>query len=266
MALSYATRITHTARGNVQKAIKDAPSEEILQKKITEQECYTELVEIIQAAITDLSDTCDLSKEHRAHVEKINRMIKFMHDKGVKPGCKTLTRETTYSDSITAGNDTETMNSARDIANTKMTGEKFIKQWRNKHNDKIRAKSKSKQRELFQKWWGQYLTPSRDSKDPETRSTISMGYNTTGTSTYQKEPQITEYKPNVSEIATVQRTIITQYGADVPKEVLHHIPIFDGKPGELNQLLSTIELYSCYQITCGPVWLVSYGFTLCALF
>ena len=43
-----------------------------------------------------------------------------MPDKGVKPGCKTLTRETTYSDFITAGNDTETMNSARDIANTKM--------------------------------------------------------------------------------------------------------------------------------------------------
>ena len=265
MSLSYATRITHTARGNIQKAIKDAPSEEILQKKIAEQECNTELVEIIQAAITDLSDACDLSKEHGTHVEKINRMIEFMRDKGIKPGCKTLTRETTYSDFITAGNDTETMNSARDIANFKMTGGKFIKQWRNKHDDKIRAKNKSKQRELLEKWWGEYLTPSRDSKDPETSSTISMGYNTTGTSTYQKEPQITEYKPNVSEIATLQRTIITWYGADVPKEVLHNIPTFDGKPGELNQFLSTIELYSCYLINHGPVRLVSYGFTLCAL-
>ena len=185
--LSYATRITHTARGNIQKAIKDAPSEEILQKKITKQECYTELVEIILAAITDLSDACDLSKEQGMHVEKINRMIKFMRDKGVKPGCKTLTRETTYSYFITAGNNTETMNSTRDIANSKMTGGEFIKQWRNKHDDEIRAKNKSKQRELLEKWWGEYLTPSRDPKDPETSSTISIGYNTMGTSTYQKE-------------------------------------------------------------------------------
>ena len=69
--LSYTIRITHTARGNVQRAIKDAPSEEMLQKKIAKQECYTELVEIILAAITDLSDACDLSKEHGTHVKKL---------------------------------------------------------------------------------------------------------------------------------------------------------------------------------------------------
>ena len=151
MLLSYAIRITHTARGNIQRAIKDAPLEEMLQKKIAEQECYTELVEIILAAITDLSDACDLSKEHGTHVKKINGMIEFMCEKGMKPGCKTLTRETTYSDFITAGHDTETMNSARDIANSKMTGGEFLKQWRNKHDDKIRAKTKSKQRELWEK-------------------------------------------------------------------------------------------------------------------
>ena len=52
--LSYAIRITHTARSNIQKDIKNAPSEEALQKKIAEQECYTELVEIILGMITDL--------------------------------------------------------------------------------------------------------------------------------------------------------------------------------------------------------------------
>ena len=72
-----------------------------------------------------------------------------------------------------------------------------------------------------------------------------MGYNTMGTSTYhQKEQQITEYKPNVSEIATVPRPMITWYGADIPKEVLDNIPTFDGKVGELNQFVSTIESYS----------------------
>ena len=61
---------------------------------------------------------------------------------------------------------------------------------------------------------------------------------------YTKELQITEYKPNVSEIATVPRTMITRYRVDIPKEVLDNIPTFDRKPGELNQFLSTIESYS----------------------
>ena len=177
-------------------------------------------------------------------------MIEFIWDKGVKPGCKTLTGETGFSDFLTAGNDTETMNSARDIVNTKMPACKFIKQWKNKHDDETRIRNKNKQRELLKKQWGEYLTPSRYQKDPETSSTISMGYNTTGTSTYQKEQQITDYKPNVSEIATVPRSMITRYGADVPKEVLDNIPTFDGKPGELNQFLSTIESYSTMYRIC----------------
>ena len=67
--LSYAIRITHTARGNVQRAIKDAPSEEALQKKIAKQECYTELVEIILAAITDL-------QTHVTYLKNTKRMSK----------------------------------------------------------------------------------------------------------------------------------------------------------------------------------------------
>ena len=68
--------------------------EEALQKKITEQECYAELVEIILGTITDLSDVFDLTEEHETYIEKINSMIDFMCERGVKPGCKTLTRET----------------------------------------------------------------------------------------------------------------------------------------------------------------------------
>ena len=78
-------------------------------------------------------------------------MIEFMREKGFKPGCKTLTRETTYSDFIYTGNNVETINSARDIANSKMKGDELIKQWKNKHGDKIRAKNKSKQREIWEK-------------------------------------------------------------------------------------------------------------------
>ena len=244
MLLSYAIRITHTARGNIQRAIKTAASEEALQKKIAEQECYTELVEIILGTITDLSDACDLSKNHETYVENINSMIDFMHERGVKPGCKTLTRETKFSDFTYAENDAETMNSARDIVNSKMNADELVKQWKIKHDGEIRAKNKAKQREIWKKWLGENLTPHREPKDPEMSSTISMGYNTMETSTYTKEPQITEYEPNVSEIATVPRTTITWYRVDIPKEVLDNIPTFDRKPRELNQFLSTIESYS----------------------
>ena len=113
-------------------------------------------------------------------------MIDFMHIKGMKPGCKTLTRETSYSDFIYTGNNAETMSSARDIANSKMEGDELIKQWRIRHDNEIRAKNKIKQRDIWEKQWGEYLMPSRDPKDLETSSTISMGYNTTGTSTYHK--------------------------------------------------------------------------------
>ena len=136
------------------------------------------------------------------------------------------------------------MDSARDIANTKLPADEFIKQWKNQHDNETRIRNKIKQRELLEKRWGEYLTPSRDRKDPETSSIISMGSNTTGTSTYQKEQQITDYEPYLSEITTVSRPTLTQYGADVPKEVLDNIPTFDSKPGELSQFLSTIKSYS----------------------
>ena len=164
------------------KAIKNAPSEEVLHKKIAEQECYTELVDIILSTITDLSDVCDLSKNHETYVEKINGMIDFMHERGVKPGCKTLTRETKLSDFTYAESDTETMNSARDIINSKMNWDELVKQWKTNHDGELRSKNKAKQREVWEKQWGKFLTPHSEPKDPETSSTISMGYNTTGTS------------------------------------------------------------------------------------
>ena len=207
--LSYAIRNAHSTRGNVQKTIKEAPLEETLCQRIAEQECYTKLVEIILTAITDLSEAEDPSVSHEVKVDKISGLIKFMWEKGVKPGCKTLTGETVFSEFITVGHDTETMNLARDIANTKVPADEFIKQWKNKHDTETRIRNNSKQRELLEKRWEEYLMPSRDQKDPETSLTISMGYNTMGTLRYQKEQQIADYEPNVAEIATVPRPIVT---------------------------------------------------------
>ena len=69
-----------------------------------------------------------------------------------------------------------------------MNRDELVKQWKTNQDGEIRAKNKAKQREIWGKWWGEFLTPHRESKDPEMSSTISMGYNTTGISTYTKEP------------------------------------------------------------------------------
>ena len=162
----------------------------------------------------------------------------------MKPSCKILAGDTVFSDFQTSAGDTTTMDSARDRVNTKMSVDKIVKQWRNQHNNKIRSRNKSKQGNYLKKRWGEYLTSPRHLKDPETSSVISMGSNATATSAYQKEQQITDYEPNVLEITTVHRPIITRYRADIHKEVLDNIPTFNGKQGELNQFLSTIESYS----------------------
>ena len=115
-----------------------------MQKKIAEQKGYTDLVVIILNAITALSDTCELNKDHKTYVERINGIIEFMHESDVKPGCKTLTRETEYTDFIYTKGDAETMNSARDIVNSKTKGDKLLKQWRLKHDEEVRATNKAK--------------------------------------------------------------------------------------------------------------------------
>ena len=101
------------------------------------------MVDIILGVITDLSDVCDLSKNHETYVEKINSMINFMYKSGVKPGYKTLTRETKLSDFVYTENDAETMNAVRDIINSKMNRDELIKQWKTNHDREIRAKKQS---------------------------------------------------------------------------------------------------------------------------
>ena len=96
------------------------------------------------------------------------------------------------------------MDLARDIVNTKMSVDKIVKQWRNQHDNKIRSRNKSKQRELFKKRWEEYLTPPKHPKDPEMSSVISMGSNATATSAYQKEQRITDYEPNVRNYHSTQ--------------------------------------------------------------
>ena len=191
--LSYAIRNAHLTKGVVKTAIKDAHTEEALCQRIAEQECYTELVQTITTAITDISAAENPLVGYKNKIDEISGVIEFIREKRVKPSCKILSEDTVFSDFQTAAKDTTTMDLARDIVNTKMSVDGIVKQWRNQHNNEIRSRNKSKQRELFEKRWGEYLAPPRNLKDPETSSVISMGSNTTATSAYQKEQQITDY-------------------------------------------------------------------------
>ena len=58
--LSYAIHNAHLTRSVVKTAIKEVPTEETLHQRITEQECYTELVQTIPTAITDVSEAENL--------------------------------------------------------------------------------------------------------------------------------------------------------------------------------------------------------------
>ena len=207
--LLYAICNAHLTRGIVKTAIKDVHTEEALCQRIAEQECYTEPVQTITTAITDISEAENPSVGYENKIDEINGVIKFIREKRVKPSCKILSGDTVFSDFQTSGEDTTTMDLARDIVNTKMLVDKIVKQWRNQHDKEIRSRNKSKQRELFAKRWGEYLAPPRHLKDPETSSVISIASNATATSAYHKEQRISDYESKVWEITTVHRPIIT---------------------------------------------------------
>ena len=123
------------------------------------------------------------------------------------------------------------------------------------NNRKSNMMEKSEQRiklskEKYGKTVGRIPHTTQRTKRSRNKLNHLHGLQHHGTSTYTKEPQITKYEPNISEIITVLRTTLTWYGTDIPKEVLDNIPTFNRKPGELNQFLSTIESYSTMYRIC----------------
>ena len=113
--LWYAIHNTHLTRGIVKTAIKDAHTEQVLCQRIVEQECYTEPVQTITAAITDISEAENPSVGYENKIDEINGVIKFIREKRVKPSCKILSGETVFSDFQTSGEDTTTMDLARTL-------------------------------------------------------------------------------------------------------------------------------------------------------
>ena len=83
-------------RSIVKTAIKDAHTEEALHQRITEQECYTKLVQTITAAITDISEAENPSVGYKNKIDKINGVIEFIREKRVKQAVRSY-QETQYS-------------------------------------------------------------------------------------------------------------------------------------------------------------------------
>ena len=125
--LSYAIHNAHLTRGIVKTAIKDAHTEEALSQIIAEQECYTKLVQTISTAITHISEAENPSVGYKNKIDEINGVIEFIREKRVKPSCKILSGDTVFSNFQTAAEDTTTMDSARDIVNTKMSADEIVK-------------------------------------------------------------------------------------------------------------------------------------------
>ena len=145
----------------------------MLCQKITEHECYTELVETIIKAVTDVSQAKNPSTKTQENVDTINGVVRFIREKHIKPSWKLLSDKTIFTDFITAAGDKATMNLARSMVETKILVNEFVKDWKEQHNTKVRFRNKVKQREYMEKRWGGHLLPSsREQKDPNTSSVI----------------------------------------------------------------------------------------------
>ena len=149
----------------------------------------------------------------------------------------------------TAADDETTMTTTRNLVKTKVPAEKFIKEWKEHHDNMVRNKNRLRHRDYIEKRWGEHLLPlSREPRAPDTSSITSYNSDIMDTSSTCTKQQTNTYKPNTLEIT--QRPYITRYGADIPKKVLDNIPAFECKQGELSQFLNTIESYSMMYRIC----------------
>ena len=85
--LAYSIPNAHKTRSAVKTAIKEAPTKEALRQRITKQDCYTELIETITSAITEVSEAENQSVGYKEKVDTINGVIEFIREKGIKPSC-----------------------------------------------------------------------------------------------------------------------------------------------------------------------------------
>ena len=171
--------------------------------KIAKHGCYIELVETFLKGVTEILEAVKSVANAQDQINAINT-VGWVHKKK-KLICKKLSEYTLFTYFNTALEDETTMNSVKNTVENKRPLNEFINEWKGQHNATVRNKNKEKQQEMMEKRWSEYfLPPSKPHKDPDTSLVFSCDSNATEASTNPKQ-QITSYKPNISEIMTIQR-------------------------------------------------------------
>ena len=184
---------------------------------------YIELVIAILDRIEHIMDREDISLNADQEVNEINALIDIMKEKNIQPKCKRLRDNTISTNFMSVNENKDTMSAARTTLENAISEAKALVDWNNNNHANSRNKQKDKYQDLWKKWTD--LPVLKTTKDLETISEALC------TSTYT----MTQLPP----------CVIYQYATmDVPREIIENIPIFDGKPEELNQFLSTINSYA----------------------
>ena len=226
--LTFAVQRAATTAASLRNAIREAPTKAVINQKGIDHDTYVQLVK----TIIDKIDSVTNREEHNANVDQevdeINGLIELMRERNVHPKCKRLYKGTIEGDFISAGEDENTLRTAKEILDNQVNMEMAITEWR----ENARSNARSRNRDKYKEQWGKKyanLPTLRTAKDPETGSEAS--YTSTYTSTDIPSRPLRMHSLRHSNV-------------NIPGEILENIPIFDGKPNELNQFLNTVDSFA----------------------
>ena len=155
--------------------------------------------------------------------------IKFMTEKQVTPRCKLQSSNTRAVNFSTACANKTTMATVQQVMSKEITVKQVKTKWRENVENQKRRNKRDKQRDQPDKKYVELLMDPRIPRD--TSSDIEMS----------SEASFTSSVPMTSVLHRLTQGI---HNSETSKEMVDNVPIFDGKPGELNQFLSTVESFS----------------------
>ena len=78
-------------------------------------------------------------------------MVEFITEKHIKPICKKLSNDTIFTNFTTAADNETTMNTIRNLVNTRTPAEEFIKEWKEQYDNMVRNKNRLRHRDYMEK-------------------------------------------------------------------------------------------------------------------
>ena len=226
--LAFATQSANTASKTLKNDIKEAVTEETIKAKILNYRLYIDLIETI-VKLVDCIIQRDAIVKVDDKITEINTLIEFMNNKNVSPKCKQLKSTITAEQFTAAHNDTRIMEAAKQALTEDQTNEQLKNEWKNHTEAHRRTQDKNRLMELMSARYAHLLAeekpPKENGRDIETSSEASFVSSATASTHLISERS---HKPSFRP-------------SDLTKEILDNIPMFDGKPSELNQFINTIE-------------------------